>query len=356
MTRGRSPARASWVVVGAVAATLWAGGASAGAQKDEECLACHGDPTMSLKLPSGERRSLFVDHQALAGSVHGRDVRCTDCHPGMAELPHPARPYRNEAEFRAGFREACKSCHFENYRQAFDSVHQRPLARGDVHAPSCVECHGAHAVAPAGQPRSAISRTCASCHEGVSRAYAQSVHGRALMSTENADVPVCTDCHRGHDIADPRGGAWLLKTPEMCGKCHADPKVMGRYGLSTNVLQTYLADFHGMTASLSRGTEHAPDKRVTALCIDCHGVHDIARVDEPGSRVLKANLVKTCQKCHPGATESFPSAWLSHYEPTWKSAPLVHGVKVFYLVFIPLVIGGLVLQILLHLWRVVVNR
>ena len=341
----------------AMMAFLQAPPAGSGAVAEvEECLACHGDPQMALDLPSGERRSLYVDRRALEGSVHGRDVRCTDCHPGMGEVPHPARPYRNAAEFRAGFREACKSCHFENYREAFDSVHQRSLARGDVHAPSCVECHGSHGVAPPAQPRSAISRTCAACHEGVVRTYAQSVHGRALMEEENADVPVCTDCHRGHAIADPRGSAWLLKTPEMCGGCHADAKRMARYGLSTNVLQTYLADFHGMTASLSQGAQRAPDRKVTALCIDCHGVHDITRVDEPGSRVLKANLVKTCQQCHPGATESFPAAWLSHYEPTWKRAPLVYGVKVFYLVFIPLVIGGLVVQILLHLWRVVVNR
>jgi hypothetical protein len=29
---------------------------------------------------------------------------------------------------------------------------------------------------------------------------------------------------------------------------------------------------------------------------------------------------------------------------------------VFYWIFIPFVVGGLILQILLHLWRVVVNR
>jgi hypothetical protein len=181
------------------------------------------------------------------------------------------------------------------------------------------------------------------------------VHGRALIETGNADVPVCTDCHRGHAIADPRTDSWLLQTPQLCGKCHTDPKVMARYGLSTAVLQTYLADFHGVSASLTKGHGHA-GARLAALCIDCHGVHDIAKVSDPGSPVLKANLVKTCQKCHPGATESFPAAWLSHYEPSWEKAPLVYGVKVFYWIFIPFVIGGLVLQILLHLWRVVANR
>jgi len=67
-------------------------------------------------------------------------------------------------------------------------------------------------------------------------------------------------------------------------------------------------------------------------------------------------LVQTCQKCHPGATKNFPDAWLSHYEPTPQKATLVWTVQLFYKLIIPFMVGGLVLQIALHLWRVVVNR
>jgi len=72
--------------------------------------------------------------------------------------------------------------------------------------------------------------------------------------------------------------------------------------------------------------------------------------------VVRANLVKTCRKCHPDATDSFPASWLSHYEPSAEKAPLVWMVQLFYKLMIPFMIGGLVLQIALHLWRVVVNR
>ncbi len=120
--------------------------------------------------------------------------------------------------------------------------------------------------------------------------------------------------------------------------------------MSPNVLKTYLADFHGMTASLHR-RNHAEGARFTALCVDCHGVHDIKKVKDPDSRVIRANLVRTCRKCHPGASETFPAAWLSHYEPSPAKAPLVYGVRVFYRAFIPFVIGGLVLQMGLHLRR-----
>ena len=34
----------------------------------------------------------------------------------------------------------------------------------------------------------------------------------------------------------------------------------------------------------------------------------------------------------------------------------MYAVKIFYMIFIPFIIGGLVLQVMLHLWRVVVNR
>ena len=71
---------------------------------------------------------------------------------------------------------------------------------------------------------------------------------------------------------------------------------------------------------------------------------------------MKANLQRTCQKCHAGANPNFPGAWLSHYEPSPGKAPMVYGVKLAYAVLIPFMIGGLGLQILLHLWRLMVNR
>ncbi len=323
-------------------------------EQSQGCLACHGDPELAVTLPSGEVQRLYVDETAFARSVHGNRLQCTDCHPDMTEYPHPSRPFRSRREFTIAYYEQCKRCHFANYTKTIDGVHYHALARGDVMAPTCVDCHGAHTTTRPGSPRAEISRTCAKCHEGVSRVYLQSVHGRALVEEDNQDVPVCTDCHRSHDIAGPREREWRLHTPELCGACHTDPARMQRYGLSVQVLQTYLDDFHGKTASLQR-REQGGDA-VTALCTDCHGVHDIARTDDPASNVMRANLVRTCRRCHPGATDNFPAAWLSHYEPTWQRAPLVYSVKLFYAILIPVMVVGLVLQILLHLWRVVVNR
>ncbi len=321
----------------------------------DTCLSCHSDRTMSVTLPDGETRSLFIDRAVFDKSVHGGKLACVDCHSDMSEIPHPARPFKTRRDFTVAYYEACKRCHFANYSKTLDSVHHAAQARGDSTAPLCVDCHGSHDITPPNQPRSRISQTCAKCHEGVQNTYAKSIHGRALLEESNADVPVCTDCHRSHDVGGPRAPGWRLKSPEICANCHTNERLMKKYGISTNVMSSYLADFHGMTASLHK-SQQTDSGAVTALCIDCHGVHDITKVTEKTSPVMQANLVKVCQRCHEGATTSFSAAWLSHYEPSWTKAPLVYGVKVFYAILIPFMIGGLVLQILLHLWRVVVNR
>jgi predicted CXXCH cytochrome family protein len=355
-SRGRAPTALGlglfvlWLSPARAAAADNAAGAEA-----EACLSCHGDESLTVKLENGEDAPLFMKPEPLRSSVH-KALRCTDCHAGFGQLPHPERRYPSLNQFRTSFAETCKNCHIENYTKTLDSVHYNLQARGDVFAPTCVKCHGAHDIAPPAKPRSRISQTCAACHRPISEAYAKSVHGKALFAEHNPDVPVCTDCHRSHNIADPKSRAWLMNTPSLCGKCHADAKLMKKYGLSTAVLATYLADFHGTTASFGAAGRKTGQEPVVALCVDCHGIHDIAKVTGASAPAFRSNLVKTCQKCHAGASVNFPAAWLSHYEPSLERTPLVFLVKLFYKLIIPFIVGGLLLQILLHLWRTVVNR
>lgn len=329
--------------------------------EQDDCLGCHGsDASQTMDLPSGEKLSLYVDQEHFAKSVHGEILRCGDCHSDKSGYPHESKPFKTRRDVTVATYEQCKSCHFANYTKTLDGVHFAIMAKGNRKAALCVDCHGSHDIGRPTEPRARISQTCAGCHADVSKVYLGSVHGKGLTAG-NQDVPVCTDCHRAHDIADPRDGSLALRTPEVCGRCHTDERMMKRYGLSTKVVDTYLTDFHGMSASLTKG--HAktgkgkdPDRLFAAVCTDCHGVHEIAKSKDPGSPVVRANLVKTCRKCHPDATDSFPASWLSHYEPSPQKAPIVWLVQMFYRLMIPFMVGGLVLQIALHLWRVVVNR
>ncbi len=325
----------------------------------ETCLSCHGDPSLRVELDDGSSVSLHVKPSEFEGSVHAGLVDCTGCHPGMDEFPHPDWPKGTRAAFEGAFRRACATCHPDEHARTLDGVHEALFVTGAASAPGCFDCHGSHSVGKAAVSRAAISDTCSGCHWEVAELYHASVHGKALYERESQDAPVCTDCHRSHDIADPRVASWRIRSPELCAGCHTDETKMSRYGLSTDVLRSYVADFHGMSASLSGARTGKTVKRedLAAVCIDCHGVHDIKKVTDPDSPVLRANLAATCRKCHPGASDAFPAAWLSHYTPSWERAPMVKAVNVFYQwFFIPFMIGGLLLQILLHLWRTVVNR
>jgi len=329
-----------------------------GSQKggDEECLGCHEDSKETVRFEDGSKLSVGISRKALESSVHYRKVECVDCHKDAAGgYPHPERKHKTRRAYAIARYEVCKRCHFANYTRTLESVHFRQLSQGNFTAPLCTDCHGTHDVKKPGQPRRAISNGCAKCHTETYKVYAQSVHGAALRE-DNPDVPVCTDCHRAHDVVDPRSTAFRLREPTMCGGCHADEKRMAKYKLSTKVLKTYLNDFHGVTVSF-RKKEKRPDiTQYQAVCSDCHGVHDIRKSTDPHSSVMKANLAKTCRRCHKDATDNFPTAWLSHWEPSPTKAPLVYFIQKAYDILIPFIILGLLLHVLLHVWRVTINR
>jgi hypothetical protein len=158
-----------------------------------------------------------------------------------------------------------------------------------------------------------------------------------------------------HNIPDPTKAQFLLGSPELCAKCHTDQQKMAKYGLNTNVLNSYISDFHGTTVELfqKRSSDQLPNK---PLCIDCHGVHNILSTKNSQSSVFKANLLSTCQKCHPSATANFSDAWLSHYTPTRDKYPLVYFVNVFYLILIPFVIVGMTVFVGSDIVRRQINR
>ena len=335
--------------------TLFLGAATVVARQtsSEECFFCHTDP-IEIAFADDSTRTLQVAAGELDGSVHA-GIACVDCHPATSEVPHPARQFSSSRQFTVAASEQCRQCHFTEYRQSLESVHAQAVARGDVTAPVCVDCHGGHDVGRAGEPRTRVAETCGRCHTGAAATYAGSVHGQDV-ARNIADVPTCTDCHGAHQIAGPDQPGWRSSTPEICGDCHGDPDRMDTYGLSTNVLNTYLSDFHGKTSALRSGGRAEDEQTVVAVCSDCHGTHGVTRVDSPSSPVLKANLANTCRSCHADASVRFPDAWLSHYEPSWQQTPVLMGVKTGYAILIPFIIGGMLLQILMHLWRMAVNR
>ena len=121
---------------------------------------------------------------------------------------------------------------------------------------------------------------------------------------------------------------------------------MADYDISTDVFDSYVADFHGTTVTLfQKQTPNAPTNK--AVCYDCHGAHAIKKVDNAEATVIKDNLLVTCQECHPDASANFPDSWTSHYAPTFEKQPLVASVNIFYAILIPSVLGFMGLYVVI---------
>jgi len=159
-----------------------------------------------------------------------------------------------------------------------------------------------------------------------------------------------------HRISDPRTARFRVNPPKICASCHTDAARMKKYGLSTAVLRPYVADFHGSTVTLFQ-KQHPDQATNKPVCFDCHGVHDIPHTGDPAKGIrTKANLLRTCQKCHTAATADFPDAWMSHYIPDPRRTPLVYWARALYRVLIPSTIGGMLLFVITDYARRRIDR
>ncbi len=322
------------------------------------CLTCHQQEGLYLTFPSGEALPVTMDGVELAGSMHAA-LRCQDCHSDVTGYPHGTPPAANHRDLQLHYSHSCANCHTDQAMQEVDSIHAQLQAGGVREAAVCADCHGSHNVQPISQakhpelPATASAEICAQCHSAIHSQFADSVHGEALR-TGNPDVPTCITCHPAHTATDPRTLAFRLQSPEMCGSCHADKELMAKYGISTEVFDTYVADFHGTTVMLFEKT-HPDQPTNKAVCTDCHGVHDIAPATRD-SELIQANILPRCQECHPDASVNFAASWLGHYAPNFDTAPLVTAVTWFYRILIPMVIGFFIVYIALDAYRHIKDR
>ena len=325
-------------------------------QTEDYCLSCHNNPSLSMTLPSGETLSLHITPEVLNRSVHSPiGIGCKACHTDITTYPHPKINYTNHRELARALYMACEKCHRDNYDKTLDSMHAKAATAGNLDAPICTDCHGTHNIRPINEPRALISETCGKCHAKIFDLYKQSVHGSALIQQNNPDVPVCTDCHGVHNIQDPRTTQFQIDTPELCAGCHANQKLMSKYGLSADVYSIYKISWHGVDVSVFQARWPTIWHR-SAVCTDCHGVHDMLSSSIPASRVSPQNLLVTCQKCHPGAGPNWTGAWTGHYKVSLKRTPFVFYTEAFYKYFTPFVLGVCLIYVILQIIRATAAR
>ena len=199
--------------------------------------------------------------------------------------------------------------------QYMDSIHGRALLKmGLIVAPSCNDCHGVHDIKRAWtanrpstmpmSPRPAANATSAS-RRPTSRASTASSSPRATSVDRSA--PIATPRTRSRP---PKNGHFKMASDQRCGKCHEDR------------LEHYRDTYHGKAMALGKPNV-ASD---VAACYDCHGHHDVLPPSNPASRLSKANILATCQQCHPSATIGF-TEYKPHANPLdGKNYPLLHAV------------------------------
>lgn len=203
----------------------------------------------------------------------------------------------------------------------------------------CTDCHGTHDSRLSSDPTSHINRvnvatTCGHCHEQIAAQYKQSIHGKAV-AVGITDSPTCIDCHSEHLIKrhqDPTASiSPEHRARELCGDCHTNPELTSKYGIKPGMVESYLDSYHGW--AMSRGSD------LVATCTDCHTVHEIRSPADPLSSINPANVVHTCARCHPDASQTFASSY-THQASLQARGPNAF-VKRLYLWLIAVVLGGM---------------
>ena len=152
--------------------------------------------------------------------------------------------------------------------------------------------------------RAQTADTCVECHSALDpplqvteAQFAQDIHSQKGLT--------CASCHGGDPTkadmdamskaAGFRGKIERSQIPGLCGRCHSDAALMKQYnpGLRTDQFSQYQTSVHGKL--LAKG-----DTKV-AVCIDCHGVHDLRPASDSRSKVYPLNIAKTCSRCHADA-------------------------------------------------------
>jgi formate dehydrogenase gamma subunit len=161
----------------------------------------------------------------------------------------------------------------------------------------CQVCHGAGKTLPyLGGAR---------FHTRPHSDYDHSFH--ALSIRNGAKAATCLDCHtKNGDMttilpaSDPKSTINRANVAETCGRCHGDKSVMQGSGITNQPFLSYRESVHAQ--AIARGNTRA------AVCTDCHNSHDIRPASDAQSSIFKANIPRTCGKCHENEANEFTAS------------------------------------------------
>lgn len=229
---------------------------------DVDCVACHGGDPSTLELERAHDRTL-----GFAGVPPRSQIPqlCGSCHADPVKM----KPY--------GLRT-------DQFAEYLTSQHGQRWKEGDTNVAVCTDCHTAHRILPALDPRSpvhveSVPETCARCHSVPAlmepyglpanevEAFKRGAHGIALLKEGNSKAPSCATCHGTHGAAPPD----VESITKVCGTCHINERLY------------FNASPH----------KKAMDEQRIHECASCHSNHEIAPTGT--GRLLDS----ACSLCHP---------------------------------------------------------
>ncbi len=190
------------------------------------CGNCHSTDGMAKKHGLASVYPSYMDSiHGFALSKEGLLVaaNCQSCHGSHHILSHtdPKSP-----TFKANIPKTCGSCHAKINDDYQAGAHGHAVAAGNLKAPVCTDCHTAHAIL---QPTEAAFRTqstpiCGSCHKDKLSTYHDTFHSQLGSLGGYVETARCWDCHGAHDIlpaSNPRSPIAKANLVATCGRCHA---------------------------------------------------------------------------------------------------------------------------------------
>lgn len=221
------PARLALALVIVLVLTAAALPASAAAQSNrdnERCLSCHGPGAKGQVDVNGTTRSIAVDTAAWDHSLHSL-LDCTSCHVGFQPRQHTSR--ETSGWFEQASLTACGNCHAQQGTMYRGSFHGKLVLKAGEFGkvPTCGDCHDAHAVVDVTtqQFREQVTARCEGCHGGHAATFLDTYHGKAF-ELGRKDAAACYDCHGAHQIlpaSDPRSTVSKQHIVATCAKCHS---------------------------------------------------------------------------------------------------------------------------------------
>ncbi len=192
------------------------------------CGECHRKDGKAPLATDLKEINAFADYSL---SVHGQGLTskgltvsavCTDCHTTHLMLKETDE---QSSIHPTNVQKTCGNCHKGIYDQYMESDHAFTLDDHGKEYPTCVKCHSAHVISEVDQDKfmNEVTSQCGSCHEETAETYLETYHGKAfqLGSLESAR---CSDCHGAHNIlkaANPKSTISQMNIVNTCATCHA---------------------------------------------------------------------------------------------------------------------------------------